>query len=102
MATLTLKGLNRRGTQAIYGGLRTAVRFPLAAFENKTAPTNIEIEGAFAAAKVAGARRAKMTPEEKEAAKLARKNAPKPTLAERIAKREEALARDKAKLAAGI
>ena len=94
--TLTLKGLNRRGTQAIYTGLRTAVRFPLAAFLNKTAPTVIKIEGDFAPPT---APKAKLTAEQKEAAKLARKNAPKPTEAERIARAEAALAKRKAKLA---
>lgn len=93
MATLTLKGLNKRGTQAIYSGLRTAVRFPISAFESKTAPQNIEVEGAFAAAKVA---RVKMTPEERKAANAAR---PKLTLAEKVARAEKRAAALKAKLA---
>jgi hypothetical protein len=89
--TLQFKALNRRGTQAIYTGLKTAVRFPVSAFEGKTPPTNIEVEGAFAAPSTP---RAKMTAEERKAARAAK---PKPTLAEKIAAREKALAALKAK-----
>lgn len=92
--TLNYKGLNRRGTQAIYTGLRTAVRFPLAAFENKQAPQTIEVEGTFAAPRTP---RAKMTLEERKAARAA---APKLTLAEKAVRAEKRAAALRAKLAA--
>lgn len=90
--TLTFKSLSKNGKNAFYTGAKNALRFPLSAFVNKTAPPIIEVEGDFAPAKVT------MTKEERKAANAAK---PKPTLAEKIAKREAALAKDKAKLAAG-
>jgi hypothetical protein len=96
--TLTLKGTNKKNTQAIYSGLKTSVRFALAAFEGKQAPQTIEVQGPFAAP---AAPKVKLSKEERAALaaqrKEERKNAPKPTLAERIAKREASLAALKAK-----
>lgn len=101
MTTFTLKGLNKRGTQAIYTGstdgenggrVRTAVRVPLAAFANKTAPQTFTAEAPFA---VRGKSRSEMTPEERKAA---RQNRPKLTLAEKAKKAEERAARLRAQL----
>lgn len=92
--TLSLKGLDKRGRSAIYTGAAISIRVGLTAFPNKTAPSTIEVaDGVFAGPK---AKRAAMTPEERKAARAA---APKLTLAEKIAKREAALERDRAKLA---
>lgn len=89
--TLTLKGLSKNGRAAFYSGAVTPIRLNLATFPNKTAPATIEVpDGTFAAGK---APKVKLTKEERAAL-------PKPTLAEKIAKREAQLAKDKAKLAA--
>lgn len=99
--TLKYKGLSKSGKDAIYTGAAASVRFPLNAFANKQAPDTVEVSGPFAEPKPV---KAKMTPEERAAEKARRaeerKNAPKPTLAEKIARREAQLAKDKAKLAA--
>ena len=88
---LTLKGTNAKNTAAIYAGAARTIRVPLAAFVNGTAPATLSIDGdALAGPKAA---KVKLTKEQRAAL-------PKPTLAERIAKREAALAKDKAKLAA--
>lgn len=93
--TLNLSGLNKKGNAAIYKGAAGSVRISVAAFHGKTPPTTIEVaDGVFEPARQP---KAKMTAEERKALRASQ---PKPTLAERIAKREEALARDKAKLAA--
>lgn len=90
--TLTQKGLSKNGKNAFYSGAATTLRFALSAFPNKTAPTTIEVpDGVFA--QVAP----KLTKEERKAARAAK---PKATLAEKIAQREAALARLKAKEAA--
>ena len=98
--TLTLKGHSKNGKTAFYTGAATVIRISLGAFINKQAPTIIEVEPDFAPVK---APRVKLTAEERAArnaaAKAARAAAPKPTLAEKIARREALLARDKAKLA---
>ncbi len=88
---LTYKGLSKNGRSAIYTGIRGTVRFPLSAFPDKQAPQGIGIEDVFVqpAAKLS-----------KEERKAQRANAPKPTLAEKIAKREAALQKLKAKLVA--
>lgn len=91
--TLTFKGLNKKGNVAFYAGARTVLRFSLASFVNKTAPSTIEIEGDF----VPETSKVKLTPEERKAARAA---APKPTLAEKIAAREASLAKLKAQAAA--
>jgi hypothetical protein len=90
--TLTLKGLSKNGKQAFYSGSAQVVRVQVANFAGGTAPQSFEVpDGVFAAPK------AKLTAEERKAQKAAK---PKLTLAEKIAKREEALARLKAKAAA--
>jgi hypothetical protein len=91
---LTLKTLTKNGKQAIYTGLRTAIRIALVSFVDKAAPETLEIIGPVLGARVP---RAKMTQEEKDAAKLARKNAPKPTLAERAARAQARAARAQAR-----
>lgn len=92
--TLTFKNLSKNGKNAFYTGAAVALRVPLSAFPNKTAPASIEVaDGVFAPAKQP---KSKMTAEERKAQ---RASTPKPTLAERIAKREAALQRDREKLA---
>lgn len=96
--TLTLKGLSKNGKNAYYTGAANILRFPLAAFINKTAPQIIEIEGDFAGPKTPAV---KLTPEERKALRAAR---PKPTLAElaaRAQKRADALAAKVAAAQAG-
>ncbi len=89
--TLTLKNLSKNGKRAIYSGALQSINFTLGLFPNKTAPASIEVaDGVFAVSKPA---KVKLTKEERAAL-------PKPTLAERIAKREAQLAKDKAQLAA--
>ena len=89
--TLTYKGLSKNGRNAFYTGTFVPLRFPLSVFPDKQAPQTIEVaDGAFAPARQPKQR---LTKEERAAL-------PKPTLAERIAKREAQLAKDKAKLAA--
>lgn len=85
MATLTLRGLDKRGRNGIYAGGPVLIRIPLAAFENKTAPETTEISG------VVGGPRPKRqaeTPEERKARLAAR---PKPTPAEKVALLEKQL-----------
>ena len=90
--TLTLKGLSKNGKRAIYSGAAVSLAFPLALFAGKQAPATITDLSAFAEKSVKQPK-AKLTKEERAAL-------PKPTLAEKIAKREAALAKDRAKLAA--
>jgi hypothetical protein len=90
---ITLKGLNRKGTTAIYTGTLGTVRIGLAAFPGKTAPETIEVVGDIFAVRQPKAPKVKLTKEERAAL-------PKPTEAERIAKMEERLNAAKAKLAA--
>jgi hypothetical protein len=85
MMTLTLKGTSKNGKTAFYSGAAQTVRLQVGLFEGGTAPGSISVpDGVFAA------QRPKLSKEERKAAKAA---APKPTLAEKIAKREAALAR---------
>lgn len=85
---LTLVGHSKNGRAAFYAGAAQRLRISVGAFPNKTAPTTIEVaDGAFAPARQP---KAKLTKEERAAL-------PKPTLAEKIAKREAALAALKAK-----
>lgn len=85
---LTFKGLSKSGKYALYSGLRTVSRLSVTDFPDSQPPATLEITGELAGPRV------KMTAEERKAA---RKNAPKPTLAEQIAKREKALAKLRAK-----
>lgn len=88
--TLTLKGLTKNGKAALYTGAAAVIRLALAVFPDRQAPNSLDVpEGTFAAAKTP---KRLLTKEE-------RKMLPKPTLAEKIARREALLARDKAKLA---
>jgi hypothetical protein len=90
--TLQFKSLSKNSKNAFYTGAAVALRIPLSAFPGKTAPTSIEVaDGALEPAKQP---KAKMTAEERKAARAAK---PKPTLAEKIAAREAALAKLKAK-----
>ena len=96
--TLTLKALSKNGKNAMYAGAATILRISLSAFHGKTAPASFAVpDDIFASPRV---KKAHLTPEEKAAAKAAKAAAPKPTLAERIARRERLLARDKARLEA--
>lgn len=92
--TLTKKGLSKNGRNVFYAGALVALRIPLTAFPDKNPPETIEVaDGVFAPAKQP---KAKMTAEERKAARAAQ---PKLTLAQRIERREQALARDREKLA---
>lgn len=92
--TLTLKGLDKSGRNAIYLGAAIALRLGVSAFPEKTPPATIQVEG------LAGpkAKRQPLTPEQKEAARLARKNAPKPTAAEALALHQKRSAAREARL----
>lgn len=94
MATLQFKGLSKSGKYALYSGLRTVSRLSVTNFPDSNPPATLEVNG-----ELAGPREKKppMTAEERRAKRAA---APKLTLAEKIAKREEALAKLKAKAAA--
>lgn len=94
MMTLSLKGLSKNGKQAFYSGAAQVVRISVGAFPGKTAPQSIPVpDGVFEGPKQPVA---KMTAEERKAA---RANRPKPTLAEKIASREAALAKLRAQAA---
>lgn len=88
---LTLKGLNRKQTTALYSGTPGTVRIGLAAFPNKTAPAEIEVAGGVFAVKAPKAAKVKLSKEERAAL-------PKPTTAEKIAKMEARLVAAKKKL----
>jgi hypothetical protein len=90
---LTFRALAKNGKSAIYTGLRTVKRFNLIDFIDGVTPETLDISGPLVAERKP---RAKLTAEEKAANKLARKNAPKPTQAERIARAEARLAKMKA------
>lgn len=93
--TLTKDPKARRTTSIVYlanGTMRGSVRISKTAFDGEAPDTVVLTSDKFAAPRVA---RAKMTPEERKAARAAK---PKPTLAEKIAKREAALAKLKAQL----
>lgn len=92
--TLKLTRHNKKGNRATYSGAVKPIAFNVAIFGG-TAPETIEDFSAFLPAKVKAVKVAKVKLTKEERAAL-----PKPTLAEKIAKREAALARDKAKLAA--
>jgi hypothetical protein len=85
--TLQFKSLSRNGRNAFYTGAAVTIRIPVAAFPDKQHVESIEVaDGVFRPAK------RKLTKEERAAL-------PKPTLAEKIARQEKALARNKEKLA---
>lgn len=91
--TLTLKGLDKRGRNAIYTGAAVNLRLAIGLFPNKTAPSTIDIaDGVLAGPKVK-AERKRLTKEERAAL-------PKPTAAEKIAKLEAKTAALRTKLAA--
>lgn len=110
--TLTLKGLNKKGTAAIYAGLKSTVRIALVNFPGKIPSQTIDVAGDLVAATPA---KAKLSAEEKEQRKAerkakrdaevaarreAKKNAAPLTLAQRVAKAEERAAKMRAKLEA--
>lgn len=95
--TLTLDPKTRKSTSVVFklpAGLRGSVRIAKTAFPNGTAPSTLILqsdqENAFASAK------AKLTAEER---KEARKNAPKLTPAQKLAKLQERAAKLQAKIA---
>ena len=93
---LTLKGYNKKTTAALYDGAARAVRFNVSSFPDKKAPAQIEVADGVFAAKIVKEPKAKMTAEERKAARVAK---PKLTLAERAAnaaKRAEQLAKQAA------
>lgn len=95
--TLTLKGLDKRSRNAIYTGAAVSMRIPVGAFPNKKAPATLEFaDGSFSAS------REKKTPLTPEQRKEARKNAPKLTLAEKVAKAEKRTEELRAKLATDL
>lgn len=87
--TIAFMKLSKSGKYALYKGLRTVTRLSVTDFPNpEKPPATLEVSG-----ELAGPR--EVLTKEQRAER--RKNAPKPTLAEQIAKREKALARLKAK-----
>lgn len=91
--TLTLKGLDKRGRNAIYTGAAVSIRIPVGAFPNKTAPQSFEVSDGLAGPKE---KKAPLTAEERKAARAAQ---PKLTLAEKVARAEERAAKLREKLA---
>ena len=92
---LTKIGTSKNGKKTSYAGAARKLTFANAAFVNSTAPDAFDVaDGVFAPA-VVKTPKVKMTAEERKAA---RANKPKLTLAEKIAKREEQIAKMKAKL----
>lgn len=90
---LTLKGISKDGKKAVYQGAAVLIPVSIAAFSNRTAPQSFDVaDGVFEGPK---APKAKLTPEERKAARASK---PALTLAEKIAKREEQIAKMKAKL----
>ena len=87
---LTLKGINRKNTQALYQGGRAVIRVALVNFADKTAPQTLLIDDAVLVKPVREAK-VKLTKEQRAAL-------PKPTLAERVARAEKRAAALKAKL----
>ena len=86
---LQLKSLDKRERNAIYTGAAVSLRIPVAAFPDKQAPATLEVSGL-------AEKRARLTPEER---REARKNAPKPTLAQRVEAAEKRAAALREKLA---
>ena len=71
--TFQLKGLNKKGNQAIYTSGRHLVRFGVKGFVDGVAPETIEIDAPLTVS---------LTAEERKAAHAAK---PKPTMAEKVA-----------------
>jgi len=92
--TLKLKGLSKSGKYALYSGLRTVARLSVTDFPDSKPVDTFTVEGDFAGPRVP---KAKLSKEER--AEL-RKNAPKPTLAEKAAKLEAKLAKLREQVAA--
>jgi hypothetical protein len=93
--TVTKDPKARKTNSIVYStaGLRGTIRVPRSMFANATAPDSFVISSdAFAEPKAA---KVKLTPEERKAA---RANRPQLTLAEKIAKREAALAKLREKM----
>jgi hypothetical protein len=89
--TLTLVGTSKNGKRAFYTGASHRQNYAVEGFVGEVAPKSFEVpDGVFTPGKQP---KAKLTKEERAAL-------PKPTLAEKIAKREAALAALKAKAAA--
>ena len=89
MTTLTFKQLNKKGTAAIYSGLRVALRIPIGAFVDKDPLPSFSDFSGFAGPKVA---KVKLSKEERAAL-------PKPTLAERLKQSEAKMAREAKRMA---
>lgn len=88
---LTFKENDKRGRNAIFTGAAVQIRIPLSAFVDSKAPATWPVpDNIFAA------RKAKLTKEQRAEA---RKNAPKPTLADRVAEAEKKAAKLREKLA---
>lgn len=92
--TLKLKGLSKSGKYALYSGLRTVARLSVTDFPDSKPVDAFTVEGDFAGPRVP---KEKLTKEQR--AEL-RKNAPKPTLAEKAAKLEAKLAKLREQVAA--
>lgn len=92
--TLTFSKLSSSGKFAIYEGLRTTLRVAITNFPDSKPADSFNVSGEFAGP------REKKAPMTKEQRAEARKNRPKLTLAERIQKQRDKLAKDEAKLAA--
>ena len=75
---LTLKGQSKNGKQAMYGGAKQVLRFPVGVFVGGTAPQSFDVPDGVFEAPVAKTPKVKLTPEERKAARAAK---PKPTLA---------------------
>lgn len=89
--TLSLKGLSKNGKVAFYSGALFTQRYVVKGFTGGTAPQSISVpDGTFEGPKQPAV---KLSAEERKAARATK---PKPTLAEKIASREAALAKLKA------
>lgn len=78
--TFQLKGLNKKGNQAIYTSGRHQVRFGVKGFVDGVTPETIEIDAPLTVP-VVKEPKVKMTAEERKAARAAK---PKPTVAEKL------------------
>lgn len=90
-ATLTYKGLSKSGKYALYSGTRTITRWSITNFPDSKPPQTLQLSGELAGP------REKLTKEQRAEA---RKNRPKLTIAERIAKERKRLAKLEAQAAA--
>lgn len=90
---LKYKGLSKSGKFALYSGLRTVTRLSITDFPDSKPIPSFEVSGDFAGPREP---KPKMTAEERKAYRLAHPR-PKLTIAEKIAKQEQALAKLRAK-----